>query len=318
MTDQSPDQDLPDQEPPKLQLKPLEIGAGAGAAVITAFASSALGVAGTVGGAAVASVLTTVSGTLLRHSAHRTTLTLRRYRPAVPLGLGASRGGAGGAEQAGQDADRGARLATGLADRPGPTYLAGGVGWPEEPGPGEPDLGGPAPSGTTWGEVAHPARTSGPGILDLPDDPAGADRSDGPGGPGGRGGPGGARRGRPRWLLFVGATAAVFVLAMLGITGLEAAIGRPLSSLFGHGGDGRSSVQQVFGGHAKATPTPTSPGGTAPAGSGQSAGAGQSPTPAQPPGQSQQPPATSQAPADPPASAAPGGAGDQGGAGATP
>jgi hypothetical protein len=293
MTDQQSNQDQP-----RLQLKTLEIGAGAGAALITAVASSALGVAGTIGGAAVASVMTTVSTSVLRHSAHRTTQTLRRSRTlsgraAAPATAAANTAAANTANRA---ADRTVRLATGLADRPGPTYPAG-TGWPAGQSPtGWPDAEPPGPADRAEPEHAPP----GPGSA--------VNR----------------KPGRPRWLLLAGASAAVFALAMGGITGIEAAIGRPLSSLFGHGGDGRSSVQQVFGGHSDATPTPK-PTGSTPASGGPSTGPAVTPTGQ--PGQSQ-PPATSPAPAPPADTGGAGdtgggtgdvgGAGDQGGVAATP
>jgi hypothetical protein len=58
-------------------LSPIEVGAGAGAAVITAFASSYLGTAGTLTGAAVASVLGTVSTSVLRSSAQTSAQQLK-------------------------------------------------------------------------------------------------------------------------------------------------------------------------------------------------------------------------------------------------
>src|SRR6185503_6636682 len=65
-------------------LSPIEVGAGAGAAVIAAFASSYLGTAGTLTGAAVASVVGTVSTSVLRSSAqtsaHRLKQTTTRLR----------------------------------------------------------------------------------------------------------------------------------------------------------------------------------------------------------------------------------------------
>ena len=65
-------------ETKKLELRPLEIGVGAGAAVVTAFASSYLGTAGTLTGAALASAVGTVSTSVLRASADRGTESLRR------------------------------------------------------------------------------------------------------------------------------------------------------------------------------------------------------------------------------------------------
>lgn len=74
----------------KQAMRPLEVGVGAGAAVITAFASSYLGTAGTLTGAAVASVVGTVSTSVLRSSADRsaerlreTTARLRETRTAT-------------------------------------------------------------------------------------------------------------------------------------------------------------------------------------------------------------------------------------------
>jgi hypothetical protein len=61
----------------KAGLSPIEVGAGAGAAVITAFASSYLGTAGTLTGAAVASVLGTVSTSVLRNSAQNSAERLK-------------------------------------------------------------------------------------------------------------------------------------------------------------------------------------------------------------------------------------------------
>src|SRR5215207_1899216 len=64
--------------PAKTDLRPIEVGVGAGAAVITAFASSYLGTAGTLTGAALASVVGTVSTSVLRTSAQRTNESLQK------------------------------------------------------------------------------------------------------------------------------------------------------------------------------------------------------------------------------------------------
>src|SRR6266566_6167049 len=71
---------MSENSPPKskLELKPIEVGVGAGAAVVTAFASSYLGIAGTLTGAALASVVGTVSTSVLRTSAQRTNESLQR------------------------------------------------------------------------------------------------------------------------------------------------------------------------------------------------------------------------------------------------
>lgn len=78
----------------KTELKPLEVGVGAGAAVITAFASSYLGTAGTLTGAALASIVATVSTSVLRSSVHRTNESLLRTTARLRQGtLGPELGG---------------------------------------------------------------------------------------------------------------------------------------------------------------------------------------------------------------------------------
>ena len=62
----------------KAALSSVEVGAGAGAAVITAFATSYLGTAGTLTGAALASVVGTVSTSVLRGSAENSARRLRQ------------------------------------------------------------------------------------------------------------------------------------------------------------------------------------------------------------------------------------------------
>ena len=62
----------------KTGLSPIEVGAGAGAAVITAFASAYLGTAGTLTGAAIASVVGTVSTSVLRNSARTSAQRLKQ------------------------------------------------------------------------------------------------------------------------------------------------------------------------------------------------------------------------------------------------
>ena len=107
----------------KLELRPLEIGVGAGAAVVTAFASSYLGTAGTLTGAAVASAIGTVSTSVLRASADRGAESLRRTTERL-------RTSRTGPELASHQIDPdGSRLA-GAADLPGEDQPAA-----EETGP---------------------------------------------------------------------------------------------------------------------------------------------------------------------------------------
>lgn len=61
-----------------LDLKPAQIAAGALAAVTAAFLGSKLNVAGTISGAAVASVVSTIGGTLYQRSIERTRESVRK------------------------------------------------------------------------------------------------------------------------------------------------------------------------------------------------------------------------------------------------
>jgi hypothetical protein len=246
------------QERPRLALKPVEIVVGAGAAIVTAFASSALGVAGTVGGAAVASVLTTVSSTVLRHSAERTNESLRRTNGRLRQTL-AYRTGRAGVPSGAPGAGRTITQVSDIDDRARAAHRTEDIGWPAED---------ESIDNTTTPDQAGDTAPTGTG-------------------------PGGSGR---RWAVLVGAAVAVFVLAMGGITGLESIIGKPLSSLFGHGQDSGSSVGHVFGGEPRTTPTRPAP-STTPA-TGPSSTASQAPSPTTPP-------ASSAAPAPPPAATSP-------------
>ena len=109
---------------------------------------------------------------------------------------------------------------------------------------------------------------------------AGGNAADGPGAPGGRSGPGdpgkhgraaggngNGLRGRPRWVVAVATSAAVFLVAMLAITLIEFGTGKPIAtSVWGHQGTG-TTLGNVTGGRpsSSTTPTPTptvSPSGT--------------------------------------------------------
>jgi hypothetical protein len=274
------------QQRPSMQFKPLEIIVGAVAAMITAFASSALGVAGTLGGAAVASVVTTVSSSVLRHSAERTNQSLRRtnrrlrqtlaYRTGWPAEESAA---SAGRDLVDRDTGRGTAQATDVDDRPAAPHRTEGTGWPDQAQPAD---GRPAEGQSTEGQSTG-SQSGSPGS------PRPTDRS---------------TRRLPRWSVLAGAAAVVFVLAMGGITGLESILGRPLSALFGHGQDTGSSVGQIFDRNARPTPaqpTPTTgPATTGPANSTTSEAPASTPAPTTAPSTSAAPPPaapTTQAPA---------------------
>ncbi|NHC44990.1 hypothetical protein [Motilibacter aurantiacus] len=168
-------------EKDKLGLTVTQVAAGALAAVSASVASSFLGVAGTVIGAAVMSVVATtgsaIYGLSLRRGQERLAQTLRR--PAM--------------------------------------------------GPDE----GTAPTQA------------------MPVAPAGGTPPEGA-----------SERGLSRraWLSIAGAALAVFLVAMVVVTSFEAIAGRPLSSLFGDGSSGGTSVTRLVGeGSGSTDDEPTAP-----------------------------------------------------------
>lgn len=194
-------------------LKPVEIGAGAGAAVITAFATSYLGTAGTLAGAAVASVIGTVSTAVLRDSADRSAERLRqstiRLRQAQAAGLTPT-----------------GSTAAAPADPADSTSAAG------------------------LGSTAGPAGTTGLG--DVPGPEVGA-------------APRGS--GRPRWVALAAGAVVAFAAALVLITGIESAAGKPLAGLVGNETGGGTTIGRTTGGgpstderrpEPTTTPTPTS------------------------------------------------------------
>lgn len=201
-------------------LKPVEIGAGAGAAVITAFASSYLGTAGTLTGAALASVIGTVSASVLRNSADRSAERLRQSTARLREIPG--------------------RPGTGPVDPYG-TELFGAA-----------DLGGSTAADPDDPDPTAPATR-------RPDD------QDPATGPGAGGTPRGA--GRPRWVVLAAGAVAAFAGAIVLITGIESAAGRPLAGIVGTESGGGTSIGRATGSDSgssttdeqdeETTPTPT-------------------------------------------------------------
>jgi hypothetical protein len=242
----------------KAGLSPIEVGAGAGAAVITAFATSYLGTAGTLTGAALASVVGTVSASVLRSSAEssaqklkHTTTRLRDtrvghadatdIRPVEsedidPYGtqlfhtsnwIDPEQRGQIGTGADGGSPDRTGRSRT-RTDVWGPGGLAGAAG--SEPGS---SWGAPTDDGS-----GQEAQTEGPRTA-------------------------GAGTSRRRWVVIGAGTAAAFALALGAITGIEAAAGKPLSGLTGHESGGGTTLGRATGadpgtsGGSRPTPTPS-------------------------------------------------------------
>ena len=192
----------------KLELKPLEIGVGAGAAVVAAFASSYLGTAGTLTGAAVASVIGTVSTSVLRASADRGAESLRRSTERL----------------------RPSRTGPELGEReidPDGSRLAG------------------APDVADLADVAEPAGAERDRVLGATGAATGAGTSGIGSGTGTLGTP--RRAVRPRWVLLGAGAAASFALALGAITGIESAAGKPLAAITGAESGGGTTLGRATG-----------------------------------------------------------------------
>lgn len=178
----------------KPELRPLEVGVGAGAAVITAFASSYLGTAGTITGAALASVVGTVSTSVLRASAARSAERLRETT---------------------------ARLReTRTGSMPRPTDVR------------------PVESGS------DPEGPEGTPLVGAPDPEAGG------------------RKPGPRQLVMLGVTTVIaFAAALVLITGIESAAGKPLAGLVGKETGGGTTIGRATGTDSGSSPK-TTPGPT--------------------------------------------------------
>jgi hypothetical protein len=208
------------------ELKPLEVGVGAGAAVVTAFAASYLGTAGTLTGAALASVIGTVSTSLLRTSAertneslHRTAARLRQPRAGPELGGSAGR-------------------------LPGTSAADGGGA-------------GPAPDGEEAAGEQSAADRHQDAVNAVLAQPA-------------------VRTGRRlRWPVLAAGALIAFVVALIAITGVESALGKPLAAVVGKDdGSGTTVGRTLDEGPGKSTEAPASPAPTPTPSTGSSATTG--------------------------------------------
>jgi hypothetical protein len=202
----------------KTELRPLEVGVGAAAAVVTAFATSYLGTAGTLTGAALASIVGTVSTSLLRSSAQRTNESLQRTTSRLRQTMAGPQLGGGGSTA----------VDPGVAAVDEAELAAAGV-----PPAGErPADEQPALAGTRLGRIPRPA-----------------------------------------WAVLAAGAVAAFVVALVAITGIEAAVGKPLATLIGNEKGGGTTVGRTVGSEPATdqpgtpTPTPTATEESSPSGS---------------------------------------------------
>jgi hypothetical protein len=231
----------------KAGLSSLEVGAGAGAAVITAFATSYLGTAGTLTGAALASVVGTVSTSVLRSSAETSGRRLRE----TTARLRETRVGHAGATDIrpveSEDVD------------PYRTQFLHAANWidPERRAAAGSPSADPDQTrrfGTAWTNDpdAYGNRAAAGGSR-----PAGAY---GGGRPGAEGS-GPWRRVRARWVVMGAGAVAAFALSLGAITGIEAIAGKPLSGLAGQESGGGTTLGRATGADRDSgdgsTPSPT-------------------------------------------------------------
>ncbi len=191
---------------PKKELTPIEVGVGAAAAVITAFASSYLGTAGTLTGAALASVVGTVSTSMLRTSVRRTNDSLLRTTARLRQGAtGPEMGGGATAVDPGLTAlDDSERAAAGVpVHSVDPVDRKAVGGRADEP---------PALAGTRLGPVRRPA-----------------------------------------WAVVAAGAVAAFVVALIAITGIESAAGKPLAALIGDERGGGTTIGRTVGSESGST-----------------------------------------------------------------
>jgi hypothetical protein len=229
----------------KMDLRPIEVGVGAAAAVITAFATSYLGTAGTLTGAALASIVGTVSTSALRTSAERTNESLQRTTARLRQTMAGPemRGGSTAVDPGVAAVDEAELAAAGVP-------AAGPDGTPDA----TPD--------------ATPDGTPGGTLDGTPD----GGRDDQPAGPG--------RSRRPGWLVLAGGAVAAFVVALVAITGIESAIGKPLAALIGNEQGGGTSISRtITSDPAPATKQDTTPTTPTPSTTGESQSPSQSPSP---------------------------------------
>lgn len=203
----------------RTELKPIEVGVGAAAAVVTAFATSYLGTAGTLTGAALASIVGTVSTSLLRSSAQRTNESLLRTTARLRQTMtGPQLSGGSTAVDPGLAAVDEAELAA-----------AGVPPADEQPADEQPAGEQPALAGTRLGRMRRPA-----------------------------------------WAVLAAGAVAAFVVALVAITGIESAVGKPLATLIGNEKGGGTTIGRTVGSDRATdeqdtpTPTPTATEGPSP------------------------------------------------------
>jgi hypothetical protein len=221
---------------PQFDVGGIQVIATVLAAVTGAVLASYLGVVGTIVGTAVASGVTTLGSGILRHYLGR---GRDRVKAAAPVIV---------------------HRAQGLAGTWGPWSGAGGPG--AESSVGEPSEAvaksvAESASEPVSAVLAVDAAASGPDGGSGSDGESGGDG--GSGSDGGESGDGDARKARRKrlWIRYGIPAISVFLLVIIGVTIVELAAGKPLSSVvWGKAGSG-TSVGSVFTGHESSSSSST-------------------------------------------------------------
>ncbi|GHF73840.1 hypothetical protein FHX82_002051 [Amycolatopsis bartoniae] len=221
---------MAEEKEQKTGLKPAQIVASALAAVTAAFLGSTLGVGGTVAGAGIASVITTIGSEVYLRSLRRTKEAARKTAEMLALSDTRLRQETrfveppppAPANPLVQPQQANATAATRYLPRAGAGQSMGGERTVYIPKPGMP--------GAPGGPGAPGAPTT---LLATPETPAKKPWW------------------KNRWTLIVGTSVAAFLIGMLALTGFEALTGHAAS-----GGSG-TTFSQVVGGNKGSTPTTT-------------------------------------------------------------
>ena len=248
---------------PKFDLSTVQVASSVLAALTGAVAMSYVGIGGTILGAGVGTLASTTSTAIYRHYLWRTRERMqaaaraRAAEHAKALQRARAAGQAKAAATAGQDQPH---QATAAARTPAPPADPDKTQVLEVPPARSPVDAEPTeiyhtpPAGIP--ADAAPTHIYQAGTAELAAADAGVPPGSGAAGDPPPGRPGG---GRQRWLVLTGVTVGVFVVAMAGITVVEAAVGKPLQMIVWHHHGSGTTMGSIMGGNqtTKAGTQPT-------------------------------------------------------------
>ena len=258
-----------------LNLSAIQVSAGILAALTGAFAASFLGVGGTLVGAGVGSLASTVGAEVYKHYLERTherlrgAVDVRRYRTARSTAVGTADPAVAqnrrGVTSHRQEDDAGAAETQALQVPPPGAPGQGAVITPRTTGPNDPM--GNSPTGTFAAGNGQPqARLAGTAAAMASAAPAKNGKAK-----------------RPRWLVLTAITVGMFLVAVAVITVIELSVGKNLHAIVTNQSGSGTTVGGVAGQNTNptkpaTTPTPSATPSSTPSGS-PSSSVSVSPTP---------------------------------------